>query len=93
MNESEVRSRLRCARNLTDKEAIQELSESLGIVLWLRAVHQILGRPFLRRLNKNHQVYVDLMPGGSGGSAPASPNGLHLLESGALDADQEEDDE
>ena len=91
MNKFDVSSRLRNVGPLNDRQAIEYVSENIALFLWMRAVHILLGRPFLRRIDGVHNYWMDLIPRGLGGSVPAAANGLRLVEYVAPDADQDDE--
>jgi len=93
MRRSSVISRLRNAPPLSDRLAVAYVSENLALFLWMRAVHVLIGRPFLRRIDRQHGFTVDLIPAGLGGSAGASASGSLQSQFHVLDAAQEDGDE
>lgn len=90
MTKSRGSSRRRSAGPLSNRQAVAYVSENLALFLWMRAVHILLGRPLLRRLDKNRGFTVDLIPAGLGASAGASASGSLQSQFHVLDADQDD---
>lgn len=92
MRKSVVISRLRNAPPLSDKQAVQYVSENIALFLWRRGIHILLGRPFLHMYDRRHGFLMDLIPDGLGGSAGANPSGSVLGQFRVLDAEPDDDE-